>query len=457
MIDIILLEQIKSRFSEIIGESIAEIIFKNLFINLDNKNNVLSITVDSLSNVLLTNNESQYLNILWEIIKEEINKQQLHNWNNWNFKVILVDSNEKKMQEKNLFFSNYNSTNLDKFLTFENYFSKNDNMQIINSCHYILDTLEEEHRQITTFYIYAKSGYGKTHIINALGNAIFEKDNHLKILYITGNTFLEDYTNSFKGFDNNILKFEEKYKNLDVLIIDDFQVLASKEQTLNAFFEIFDKMRTQNKIIVLASDEELNNLAMPDRIISRIKDGSLNTINKPDKDTRARIFKYHFNLNFNKCEIEESAVELVCETFSSPREIIGFTKTLMLHVVTSINNSTRQIITLDDVQNILNNMYQAKNISKKDIVECVCNKFKVDEKDVLKKNTRGIHRSAGNFIIYFLSKKLCWEQIRISKLFGLTDHSAISKRLKSFENEDKIKYKDIYTQISCELNRKYDD
>lgn len=457
MINAIVFEQIKKKFAEQAGDGITDVIFDQLSIQEEKDSRVITLLVDDLSWQLLYNNNKVLLNVLWEIIKKNIGSSR--NWDLWKFEISKRNA-ENEIQEKELFYERFQKTNLNKFLTFTNYFSKADNAEIINISNYIIDHFKSDDK-ITTFYIYGRSGYGKTHVVNAIGNKLFEENSKSRILYTTGSDFLKDYTSSFKDLNAGTKSFDEKYDNLDALIIDDFQFIEAKEQTLNTFFEIFDKMRTKNKYVILASDKDLNDLDMPERIISRIKDGNITKINKPDKETRISIFKYHFENSFGpEYNISEDAINLVCETITSPREIIGLVKNLLpTYQVLNYNKTqqTNNCIGFDEVQKIIDNTYKPKKLTHQDIVEIVCNKFKVNKNDVLRKNTRGIHKTAGNFIIYFLSTKLKWEQMRISKLFKLNDHSSISKRLKAFENEDKIKYKDAFTQISCEISRKHSE
>lgn len=183
-------------------------------------------------------------------------------------------------------------TNLRPNLTFENYVvgKSNQQAQLMG-----LQVAENPGKLYNPLFIYGKSGLGKTHLMNAIGNYIVENSN-LKVLYITCEEFTDDFqpiARNKSSIDTDIYeKFKEKYRDVDVLIIDDIQRLAKKPATQDEFFNTFESLNTSNKQIILASDTSPSNLKdFEDRLKTRFIMGLTVTIDPPDIDLKVKILK----------------------------------------------------------------------------------------------------------------------------------------------------------------------
>ena len=210
-------------------------------------------------------------------------------------------------------------TNLNPKLTFDNYIvgKTNEQAQLMGLC-----VAEQPGKLYNPLFIYGKSGLGKTHLMNAIGNYIVENTDK-KVLYITCEEFTEDFQQIFRNPDDNteiFNKFREKYRNVDVLIIDDIQRLARKEKTQDEFFNTFESLHKSNKQIIIASDTSPNDLqAFEDRLKTRFVWGLTITIDPPDLDLKKRILKNKIIGNELASRIKEEALDYIAN--NSPNDV----------------------------------------------------------------------------------------------------------------------------------------
>ena len=137
-------------------------------------------------------------------------------------------------------------------------------------------------------FIYGGSGLGKTHLMHAIGNEILRNNRNSNILYVTAENFTNQIINAIK--DSKTEQFRSKYRNVDVLIIDDIQFLAGKERCQEEFFYTFEALHNNGKQIIISSDRPPKDLnLMEDRLVSRFEWGLLADIDKADYETRLAI------------------------------------------------------------------------------------------------------------------------------------------------------------------------
>ena len=168
-------------------------------------------------------------------------------------------------------------------------------------------------------FIYGNSGLGKTHLMHAIGNAILEAYPSAKVRYVTSETFTNEIINAIQN--HTVKDFQEKYRTIDCLIIDDIQFLENKERTQEEFFHTFNALKESNKQIVISSDRNPQSMdKLEERLRSRFASGLTVDIQPPDLETRIAIIR-------KKAEIEN---------IDMPNEVIQT-------VATSIDNNIRMI------------------------------------------------------------------------------------------------------------------
>lgn len=237
------------------------------------KNYVVQYYTDLIEDVL---NELTNKNCTFDIVsKEDIDVE----------KPIII--NEDKKEEKTI---NYNS-NLNKNYTFEN-FVVGDANRLAQT--FALATAENPGKLYNPLFLYGKSGLGKTHLMHAIGNFIEENSNK-KVLYVTSEKFISDFTLiNRKDTDNYdlIQHFKDKYRNIDVLMIDDIQFLGGATKTQDEFFNTFNELYSSNKQIIISSDRSPDDLKiLEERLRTRFSMGLTIDILPPDYELRVKILQ----------------------------------------------------------------------------------------------------------------------------------------------------------------------
>lgn len=168
------------------------------------------------------------------------------------------------------------------------------------------------------FYIYGNSGLGKTHLMQAIGNKILDKEPDKKVIYITSENFMNEFISSITDSKNSVSnskKFREKYRNCDVLMIDDIQFISGKESTQEEIFHTFNSLQSQRKQIIFTSDKRPEEIkGLEDRLVTRFSGGMIADIQQPDFETRVAILKH--KINMEKYLVPNNVVEFIAENIS---------------------------------------------------------------------------------------------------------------------------------------------
>ncbi len=288
------------------------------------------------------------------------------------------------------------------------------------------------------FFIYSKTGLGKTHLIQAIGNKIKDDFKEKKVFYIQAQKFISEIISSIRG--NKMEEFKYKYKDIDVLIIDDIQFLSNKEKTQEEFFHTFNDLYEKNKQIILSSDRPPRSISsLADRLRSRFEGGMIVDISNPDTETRAAILK-------TKAEEKDFYIsDEVCYYIAdniqrSIRELEGVLNKLIIKQQTTkipIDLKTAKTV-LDDV-----NQISASNFSFDKILKAVTSFYDTNEKDIMGSSRKKEIAKSRQIIIYLLRKELKYSYPYIGKKIGGKDHTTViyscSKIEKEIINNNEIK------------------
>lgn len=228
-------------------------------------------------------------------------------------------------------------------------------------------------------FIYGGVGLGKTHLIQAIGNKILEKNPNKKILFISCEKFINDFIKSLSH--NSSDNFLKKYRAVDVLLVDDIQFLGGKEQTQEAFFHTFNELHQHEKQVVLTSDRPPKSIAtLKDRLVSRFEWGMIADISIPDLETRSAILQYKAQeKNFN---IDEEIINFLAMNIrNNIRELEGaLNKLIAFHQINNIDP------TIESTQQLLINLKRMPNkssITAKSLITIIIEYYNISLKDIL--------------------------------------------------------------------------
>lgn len=275
--------------------------------------------------------------------------------------------------------------------------------------------------QYNPFFLYGGSGLGKTHLLHAIGNAIQKRDSKSVVFYQTTDRFVNEFISAIRF--NKVHIFQQRYRMIDVLLIDDIQFISNKEQTQEAFFHIFNSLYDGRKQIVFSSDvfpREIRGLE--ERLRSRLEWGLVADVHKPLLETKIAILKRKA-LSHNE-ELQDDIAEFIAqEVVSNVRELEG-----SLVRVLAFSSLTKQPLTLDLARKVLHRVNDAQ---KQDVIDfariasCVCKHYSYRLSD-LRSNSRARDLSFARQLTMYLMKKMTTKSLReIGSFLGRKDHSTV--------------------------------
>ncbi len=327
-------------------------------------------------------------------------------------------------------------SNLDKHYTFDTFVVGNSNKLAQSAS---LAVAENPGKIYNPLFIFGNSGLGKTHLMHAIGNYI-EENKNLRVLYVTSNQFIDDYV-KFSRDDNktNYLYaeyFKNKYQNIDVLIIDDIQFLATAHKTQDEFFHTFNILHDENKQIILSSDRSPNDLKqMEERLKTRFSWGLTINIYPPDLELRKNIIKKKMNLYNFPQELSEDVIDYVASHMSNDvRNLEGALNRLMAYSFMMGGCKITLETAVDALKDMINKgTSEQTNILK--VQKVVADHFQISVDD-LKSKKRTANIAFARQIAMFLSRDLLKESFeRIGLEFGGKDHSTVIHSVDKIEDE----------------------
>lgn len=282
------------------------------------------------------------------------------------------------------------------------------------------------------FFIYGDSGLGKTHLLHAIGNQIREHDKQVRILYQSADRFVNEFINAIRF--NKVYQFEAKYKDVDLLLIDDIQFLSNKEQTQEAFFHIFNTLHQAQKQIVFTSDSLPRDIAgLAHRMRSRLESGLVTDISKPTLETKIAIIKKKAEANNET--LDDDVAEYIASTVTSNvRELEG-----ALIRVFAFSTLTKQPLTLDLVQKVLVRTQETKTtaLDLQKIASVVAGFFDYSLPELKSAKRDKDLASARHVGIYFMKQYTQHSLREIGKFLNRKDHSSVVHALEKVEERKK--------------------
>ena len=287
-------------------------------------------------------------------------------------------------------------------------------------------------------FIYGNSGLGKTHLINSIGNKIKKNHPEYNILYQSAVDFVNEYIDSIKN--GSIDDFNEKYRVMDLLLIDDIQFLAKKEKSNEIFFHIFNNMTNNNKQIVITSDRLPQELSgIENRLISRFSYGMRVGIDTPEFETALAILKKKIELqSFNPEMIDEEVLNYMANNFASDvRELEG---TLNLLIFQSIVENAERIdmkFALRSFKDDIQVSQSQEQLTPESIIKTVATFYNLTPTQLISKSRTANITLARHMAMYLIKDILDTSYVAIGEAFGGRDHSTVMKACDKVEANKK--------------------
>ena len=315
--------------------------------------------------------------------------------------------------------------------------------------------VSQEIAHYNPLYLYGGVGMGKTHLLNAIGLELKDKN---KVMFISAERFMYQFVKSIKS--NDMVKFKEYFRNTDILLIDDIQFMNGKEAMQEEFFHTFNALFDKGSQIIVSADRPPNKLSrIQDRIKSRFSGGLVVDIQNPDYELRSKIIKskteelklfYSNQVNIN----EEIQKFISTEVRTSIRELVG-----ALNRIVSFSRIYNKIPNLSEVRVILKDLLNLSEnkVTIDTIQTIVCKFFKISKNEMLSpRRSRYLVRPRQTAI--YLAKMLTSKSLpEIGRAFSNRDHTTVIHSVKTIEklrkednelniNIDSLKNKILYNQ-----------
>ena len=380
--------------------------------------------------------ENKYRTLIFNTLKYITNRE-------WTFSVVNLEK-EGKNDSKVISINDYkndseansaeiesNKLTLNPKYTFETFVIGNNNRFAHAAA---LAVGNEPGNSYNPLFIYGGVGLGKTHLMHAIGNRILENNKYANVLYVTSEKFTNQLINAIK--DNKNEAFRNRYRTIDVLLIDDIQFIAGKERIQEEFFHTFNTLYENRKQIIISSDKPPRDIPfLEDRLKSRFEWGLLADISCPDYETRLAILR-------KKAQDENIVIDdfilsnIANKIDSNIRELEG-----VFNKIVARASLTHSPITIELAENIINEFkYENEKVISCDFIKETVAKYFSINKDDLSGNKRSNDIAFPRQIAMYLCRdvaNMSYPQIGVD--FGGRDHSTVMHACRKIEKEVKEK------------------
>ena len=427
-----------------IKNNVSEMAFATYFLKFDfvsNDNGILTVAVPSI--FVKTQIEGKYRSAIEDALKTA-------HFNYKELKVILnkgeskVSRGAREVPVANIPTANHkpvtsttkatlinNDTGLNPRYRLDNYVVGSNNDLAVSAAHAII---ENPGVRYNPYFIYGGPGLGKTHLIQAIGNELLERNPNMKVLYVTIEQFYHDFVEAMR---KKLDGFTDKYRKVDVLIVDDFQFIVGKEKSQDEFFHTFNELHQHNKQIIVSSDRLPTQIATVDeRLASRLMMGVPIDIQMPDFETRCAILKTKAEMV--GVTLSDKTVEYIAENIrNNIRDLEGKLNQVLAW-------SEMRGISPDDLIDeglIIEPQDEIKrnSISPKQVIDKVAKYYDLTGKELYGTSRVKNIKDARQVAMFLLKDQLGLSTVRIGQEFN-KDHTTIMHGIKKIENDLKINF-----------------
>jgi chromosomal replication initiator protein len=302
-------------------------------------------------------------------------------------------------------------------------------------------------RSYNPLFIYGDAGLGKTHLLQGIGNYVLENYPTYRVRYVTSERFVNEFVDSIRRGTNDA--FKRRYRDIDVLLVDDIQFLEGKEQTVEEFFHTFNHLHQANRQVVLSSDRPPDDIKnIEERLRSRFKMGLLTDIKPPELETRLAILRK--KAEAEPVEVPPDVLEYIASRITD--NIRGLEGALIR--VSAYANLTNQPLDVDRAAQILSDLIterQPRPITPASILEAASELFGLSVDEIIGKSRRRPLVNARQVAMYVMREITDLSYPNIAREFGGRDHTTVIHAVDKIGNLMKERQQ-IYDQVT-ELNQ----
>ncbi len=287
-------------------------------------------------------------------------------------------------------------------------------------------------------FVYGSTGHGKTHLIQSVGNYIKKINQNKKIFYVTSERFAVDYLNAVQEGKANT--FKEKYRQYDVLIMDDIQFLSDKEKTQEELFHLFNALYDNNKQIIFSSDKHPNYIpGLEDRLKSRFNAGMIVDIPEPDHESRIAILKA--KAAQNNFTLPDETIEYIShEVQGNIRELEGILNSIIFQ-----SQVKGRVPNQSEIRGIIKNSSKPKkSISAKEVIKKIADFYEISEESIYEKTRKKEIVKPRQLVMYILREDYGVSYPSIGEKLGGRDHTTVIHSCEKIKKD--IKKDTILTQ-----------
>ncbi|MCI8342634.1 MAG: chromosomal replication initiator protein DnaA [Firmicutes bacterium] len=366
--------------------------------------------------------ENRYSNL----IKNAVNQVSQKNYN-----IVIIsseNSNTPEIKENNTLIAEAGlAANLNPRYVFESFVVGNSNRMAHAAS---LAVAEAPAKAYNPLFLYGNVGLGKTHLMHSIAHYILNKNPNTKVLYVTSETFTNELINAIRNNKNE--EFRNKYRNIDVLLIDDIQFIAEKVSTQEEFFHTFNALHSANKQIILSSDRSPKDInPLEERLRSRFAGGLIADIQPPDIETRIAILRN--KANHEGYIVSDKALSHIAKYIQSNiRELEGALTRVMMYA--SLTNSE---VTTEFVENSLQ-VYgdkKQKQITASSIIDVISSYYNISSSDVRGSKKPKNIAYPRQIAMYLCRKMLDISLKEVGDEFGGRDHTTVLHAEKKIESD----------------------
>lgn len=425
-------DELVAKIKELLKPEVTKISYDTWILPLDIRSidgdNIVFTTISEFQKDFI---ENKYRSLIFNTLRYITNKD-------WTFSVIDLSKEEandevviKDNSNTNSAEIETNKSTLNPKYTFETFVVGNSNRFAHAAA---LAVGNEPGKAYNPLFLYGGVGLGKTHLMHAIGNRILQNNNQTNVLYVTSEKFTNQLINAIKDNKNEV--FRNKYRSIDVLLIDDIQFIAGKERVQEEFFHTFNSLYEDGKQIIISSDKPPRDIQfLEDRLKSRFEWGLLADISCPDYETRLAILR-------KKAQDENILIDdfilsdIANKIDSNIRELEG-----VFNKIVARASLIHSPITIELAENIINEFkYESEKVISCDFIKETVAKYFSINKDDLSGNKRSNDIAFPRQIAMYLCREIAnmsFPQIGVD--FGGRDHSTVMHACKKIEKEVKEK------------------